>query len=114
MDVQTLLALYRTRLAEKRAAISELQLGVLLVTLPLTLHAALMLLVESHGFTERLSMMLPLSVLFGGAVLGGAVLTLRGVRGVRRASREVGRLSGEIVARVAPLTAGGGSERRPA
>ena len=49
MDMQTTLALYRTRLAERRTALSQLQLGFVLVTVPVTIHAAFMMISERHS-----------------------------------------------------------------
>ena len=49
MDLQTMLALYRTHLAERRTALSQLQLGFVLVTVPVTLHAAFMMIADRHS-----------------------------------------------------------------
>lgn len=89
MDLQTRLALYRTRLAEKRTAIAQLQFGLLLVTLPITLHAGLMLLTERHAVVGRLDILAPLSLLLGLLLITGLAMTYIGARDLRRASRAV-------------------------
>lgn len=75
MDSQTLLALYRTRLAEQRTALSFLQLGILLVTVPLTIHAALLLLSQQHPGAARVHTLMPLWLALGALVPVGVALS---------------------------------------
>jgi uncharacterized membrane protein YidH (DUF202 family) len=63
MDLQTTLAAYRTRLAERRTAMSQIQLGFALVTVPLTLYAGLMILAERHVAARPALLSVPESAL---------------------------------------------------
>ncbi|MCM2332335.1 MAG: hypothetical protein NDI82_00095 [Anaeromyxobacteraceae bacterium] len=91
MDLQTRLAIYRTLLAEQRTALSHLQLGLLLVTLPVSLHAALMLVAERHQTAGRLDVLGPMTALLGMLVVAGLYLSARAVRSWARAVRNVRR-----------------------
>jgi uncharacterized membrane protein YidH (DUF202 family) len=97
-DLITRLALYRTHLAEKRTATSELQFGIVLISLPLTLHTALMLLAGRYPLAASLLRLLPLfmTVLAIGAIFAAhasvelvrAELAIRRVRAMLRESED--------------------------
>jgi uncharacterized membrane protein YidH (DUF202 family) len=87
MDLQTQLALYRTRLAERRTAMSELQFGIVLVTLPVTVHAGLLLFEQQHARAARLHVLLPFWALLITLLLSGIVLTVHAARALWRAHR---------------------------
>lgn len=89
MDLEIGLALYRTHLAEKRTALSELQFALLLVTLPLTLHAALMLLADRHEEAARALRWPPVLAAVGALALAGLILLGHGLRGLWRAERRL-------------------------
>lgn len=80
MDVQTTLALYRTRLAERRTAMSQVQLGFVLVTVPITLHAGFMMLADRHAVTQPVLLSIPGTVLAVIVIAGGLGLLVSGVR----------------------------------
>lgn len=92
VDLQTRLALYRTRLAERRTAISELQLGLLMITLPLTLHAGLMILVERHALPTGVASWLPLWALLLILTLAGIALTTHAMRSLIRTAAQLAAL----------------------
>jgi uncharacterized membrane protein YidH (DUF202 family) len=87
MDLQTQLALYRTRLAERRTAMSELQFGIVLVTLPVTVHAGLLLFGQQHARAARLHVLLPFWALLVTLLLSGIVMTVYAARALWRTQR---------------------------
>ena len=93
MDFPTLLAVYRTRLAEKRTAVSELQLGILMVTLPLTAHLTLMLLAERHAFAAKLQSLFPV---FVSVFAVGIALAVHAMWELVRAERKIRLLRQEL------------------
>ena len=60
---------------------------MLLVTIPLSIHAAVMLLGREHRLWSGLDMMFALTVALGALTIVGAALTAHAVREYRRASR---------------------------
>lgn len=80
MDLQTTLALYRTHLAERRTAMSQVQLGFVLVTVPVTLHAGFMMLAERHAEVRSALLSLPVMALGMLAVVAGMGCLAFGVR----------------------------------
>jgi uncharacterized membrane protein YidH (DUF202 family) len=96
MDLQTQLALYRTRLAERRTAMTELQFGIVLVTLPVTVHAGLLLLGQQHAGAARLHVLLPLWALLITLLLSGVAITVHGARALWRAQRACNALRADV------------------
>lgn len=87
--ISTDLARYRTHLAEKRTALSECQLAIVLITLPLTLHTALMLLAGRHPLASELLHLLPV---FASILLAGIAVLVHALIELVRAQRAVGQL----------------------
>lgn len=87
-QLQVALAAYRTRLAEQRTALALLQFGVVLVTVPLTIHTALVLLGQAHMGAARLHVLLPFWGLLGSLFVGGIALTAHAARRLWRVSKE--------------------------
>lgn len=96
MEAQTLLALYRTRLAEQRSAISLLQFGMLLVTLPLTIHAGLSILGQQHAGAARVHILLPLWLVLTLLLVTGIAVSAWATHALIRASKSCRALRGQI------------------
>ena len=106
-QLQIALAAYRTRLAEQRTALSLLQFGILLVSIPLTLHGALVLFGQQHLAAARLHVLVPLWAVLGSVAAAGMLLTTYAARRLFRSSRACGRLRRRIEPHVARLESGG-------
>ncbi len=96
MDLQTTLALYRTRLAERRTALSQLQLGFVLVTVPITIHAAFMMIAERHALSKPAFFSFPGVALSLVMVALGIGLLVDAVRDLARCAREIRSLPSQI------------------
>lgn len=89
MELETTLALYRTRLSESRTAMAEIQLGFVLVTVPITLHTGFMVLAERHAGARPALLSTPGSALGLVVAAGGVLLLVVGVRDLLRSRAQI-------------------------
>ncbi|MGC3996401.1 MAG: hypothetical protein QM767_02255 [Anaeromyxobacter sp.] len=83
------MAQYRTLLAQKRTELSQLQMGIVLVTIPVTIHAGVMVLADRHPLGVNLWAVWSVLVLM---LAGGAALITWSARELLRTQRALGRL----------------------
>jgi len=84
LDERLHLARVRTALAEKRTVLSELQLSIILVTLPLTLHAGVVVLAGSHQLASRLHLLFPFWIVLLTMIVAGLLACVHAVRALVR------------------------------
>lgn len=88
-DAQTRLAVLRTLLAKKRTALAELQLGIVLVTLPLTVHTGIVILSSRHEGASRLHGIGWFWIFLGGLLAVGIAFSVHAARTLIALRRQV-------------------------